>query len=159
MVYQAEIDRIDEGKGHSGPVLDPLWEFALDLGEDPDRTLTRILEVVRKIVSQDDDRWPQDAYWKENLPSWLINSMPEISKEEADRLMAATPREKLQMLPWTFGSWLDAMRDRGWRWWGYEVSGRKAKIVLRVTSIPPRIGAFKQLLRSAGANISVDRSI
>ena len=151
MFDRAEIDRIDRGEGISTPLPTAFWEFELDLGDHPERTLATIREVVRKIATRSDDTWPS------SLPNWLADFMPEISKDEAERLMAETPREKWNTLPWTFGSWLDAMRERAWKWWGYETAGRKAKLVLEVTSIPPRIEAFKQILLAARVTILGDR--
>jgi len=132
------------------------WEFELDLGDDSERIMERIREVVREIVEQEEDAWPEDEYWKVTLPNWLTSFMPELSKDEADHLLAITPREEWNKLPWTFGSWLEAMYERGWRWWGYETFGGKAKLVLQVTSIPPRLEAFKQILLAAGAKILSD---
>jgi hypothetical protein len=155
---QTEIDRIDGGEGIPTPLPAALWMFDLDLGDRPEHTMASIREVVSKIANQSGDAWPDDSYWRVNLPNWLVGFMPELSREDAERLMAETARERWNTLPWTFRSWLDAIRERAWRWWGYEISGRQAKLVLEVKDIPPRIEAFKQILLAAGATILAARS-
>lgn len=156
MSHHTEIDRIDEGNGLATLPTAP-WEFDLDLGSDPIGVISRVRSVAREIASQQGRDWPDDADWKTRLPSWLIQFMPELSPEECEHLMAATPREKWNTLPWLFGSWLDAMRERGWEWWGYECSGDRAKIVLQITSVPGRVEAFKQVLLAAGAKVLKER--
>jgi len=109
------------------------------------------VSVVETIVVQDPDGWPDDDYWESALPVWLSPFM--MTAKETKAAMARTPREQWDQLPWDFGSWLDAIQEREWRWWGSERSENKARIVLEVTDIPPRIDAFKQILLAAGAQI------
>ena len=82
-----------------------------------------------------------------------------MTAEECDAATARTPRDQWDKLPWEFGSWLDAIRERDWKWWGYEQSGEKVRLVLEATDIPPRIDAFKQiLLASVVKTLSEDHS-
>jgi hypothetical protein len=155
MLDQSEIDRLDED-GIPTPLPGVWWVFELDLGDHPESTLAKIRDVVRRVINQDGETWPDDNYWKANLPRWLISRLPEISREEADRLMAETPRERWDELPWDFGSWLDNIREREWKWWGCECSGRKGKLILEVTDVPPRVDAFRQILLAAGGTILRD---
>jgi hypothetical protein len=155
MLDQSEIDRLDED-GIPTPLPGVWWVFELDLGDLPESTLAKIRDVVRRVINPDGETWPDDNYWKANLPGWLISRLPEISREEADRLMAETPRERWDELPWDFGSWLDNIREREWKWWGYECSGRKGKLILEVTDVPPRVDAFRQILLAAGGTILRD---
>ncbi len=76
-----------------------------------------------------------------------------MTSEECELAMAHTPRERWDSLPWEFSSWVDAIRERDWRWWGGERSSDKARVIVAVTGIPPRIDAFKQILLAAGAQI------
>jgi hypothetical protein len=146
----AEIERIrQEGLGPTLPHAK--WDFKIDLGNSPDDVWERIVRVVERIVAYDYDSWPDDGYWSEKLPEWLSSFM--MTAEECDAAMARTPREQWDKLPWEFGSWLDAIREREWKWWGYERSGKEARLVLQVTDIPPRIDAFKQILLASGAKI------
>lgn len=152
MAHKSEIDRIDDQDGlETLPAAS--WGFELDLGNDSVAVMARIRSVVREVAVQQDGLWPDDDYWKSELPGWLVSFMPDLTQEECNRLMAATPREKWNTLPWQFGSWVDAMRERGWKWWGYESSGPVTKLVLQITSVPGRVEAFKQILLAAGAVI------
>jgi hypothetical protein len=146
----AEIDRLKQNSLGLG-LPTTKWSFDLDLGKASVESWQRILNVTEKIVTQSTRSWPDDDYWRDNLPTWLSSFM--MTAEECDAAMARTPREQWNQLPWEFGSWLDAIRERDWRWWGGERSGERARIVLEVMDIPPRIDAFKQILLAAGAQI------
>lgn len=150
MSDHAEIKRLNHiGLGSELPAAK--WEIALDLGANPEEAWERILDVVKNIVSENAASWPGDDHWKITLPPWLTSFL--MTAEECDAAMARTPREQWGHLPWEFGSWLDAIRERDWRWWGGQRSTSSARIVLEVTGIPPRVDAFKQILLAAGAQI------
>ncbi len=150
MSDHAEIERLKRDKLAS-TLPSTKWDFVLDLGENPSEVWQRILGVVESIAGQDAASWPDDDYWERALPGWLLSFL--MTPEECDAAMARTPREQWDQLPWEFGSWLDAIRERDWYWWGGERSENSARIVLEVTGIPPRIDAFKQILSAAGAQI------
>jgi hypothetical protein len=147
---QAEIERVrHEGLDRNLPHA--RWSFEIDLGLGPDEVWTGILGVIQRIVSYDYDSWPDDDYWRETLPHWLSSFMK--TEDEARAEMARVPRERWNELSWEFGSWLDAIRERDWKWWGYKRLGNEVYLVLEVTGIPPRIDAFKQILLASGAKI------
>lgn len=150
MPDREEIARIK--REELGPILPHArWDFKIELGLSPDEAWTGIVGVVQFVAAYDHDSWPDDAYWRETLPKWLSSSM--MTEAEARAAMARTPREQWGELSWEFGSWLNAIRERDWKWWGYERSGNEVHLVLEVTGIPPRISAFKQILLASGANI------
>lgn len=150
MLDQAEIKRVR--RGGLGPNLPAAkWEFTVDLGNEPEAVWERIVGVVESLVRYDYDTWPSDQHWREALPSWLASTM--MTPEECDRAMAVTPRDRWHDLPWEFRSWLDALRERDWKWWGFERSGRAVRLVLEITGIPPRVDAFRQILLASGARI------
>lgn len=150
MSDQAEIDRIrKEGLGSFLP--HEKWDFKLDLGPSPEDVWGRIVDAVGSVVAYSDDNWPDDDYWRGALPEWLSSFM--MTADETKAALARTPREQWDDLPWDFRSWLDAIRERDWKWWGYERSGNEVRLVLEVTGIPPRIDAFKQILLASGAQI------
>jgi hypothetical protein len=153
---RTEIERIEVTNNLTSMPANP-WEFDVDLGQNPNDTLSRILAVLREIAKHGPDAWPSDNEWRTVLPDWLKRHLPELTKEETDRLMATTPRDQWDKLPWEFGSWLDAVRDRGWKWWGYKQQGATATLVLHISMFPERIGAFKEILRAAGARILAER--
>lgn len=144
----SEIDRFLQADLE--PKLPPArWEVIVDLGEDHDERWRMITDVIGKVIMEDPDQWPDDGQWERALPAWLVTSMS--TDEQADRLLESTPREAWDKLPWHFGSWLDAIKERAWSWSGCLKNGREAQIVLEIVDIPPRIDAFKQILRAAGA--------
>lgn len=150
MQNQTEIERIKQD------LLDenlPLahWSFEVDLKDRHSDTWNKIRNVIEAIASYDYDEWPADEYWIKSFPNWLVSFM--MTEEQTRIALAKTPREQWDNLPWDFRSWLDAIRERDWRWWGGEKLGSSAHIVLQVTGVPPRIDAFKQILLAAGADI------
>jgi hypothetical protein len=150
MLDRTEIERIrQEGLGSILPRAK--WDFTIDLGRNPDEVWSRIVGVAESIVAFHSDNWPNDQYWNAKLPPWLSSSM--MTLEEARAVMARTPREQWDKLSWELGSWLDAMRERGWKWWGYKRSGNHIRLVLEIVDFPPRIDAFKQILFASGASI------
>jgi hypothetical protein len=151
---EAELERLRRG-GLAPTMPSWPWEFDIALGPDPEATWKRILEAVSVITSADPEEWPEDSIWSDRLPIWLTSYF--MTLEQVDAAMASVPREKWDELGWEFGSWLDAMRERDWRWWGGERRDQSARIVLQVTGIPPRIDAFKQILLAAGGVIVAER--
>jgi hypothetical protein len=151
-----EIERIEITNNLTSMPARP-WEFDVELGPNPEEMLSRVLTVVHEIASQTPDVWPSDEKWRLVLPVWLKQQLPRLTKEETDRLMATAPRDQWHALPWELGSWLDAVRERGWKWWGYKRSGTSATLVLHIAMLPERIEAFKHLLRAAGIKIVAER--
>lgn len=156
MDSRTEIERVEITNNLTSMPANP-WEFYVELGEDPDDTLSRVLAVIHEIAKHGRDEWPSDDEWRTVLPDWLKQQLPELTREETERLMATTPREQWDKLPWEFGSWLDAVRDRGWKWWGYKQRGNTATLVLHIAMFPERIGTFKEILRTAGVVILEER--
>ncbi|MGL4574795.1 MAG: hypothetical protein ACRCV9_08410 [Burkholderiaceae bacterium] len=133
------------------------WEFDVELGPSPDESLSRILAVIGEIAKHSSNRWPSDDEWRSLLPAWLKRHLSELKKEQIDHLLATTPRDQWDILPWEFGSWIDAIRDRGWKWWGYKQKLGAATLVLHIAMFPERIDAFKEILRAAGIKILRER--
>jgi hypothetical protein len=156
MDSRAEIERITLTNNLSSMPANP-WEFDVALGGRPDESLRGVLEVLGEIARHAPSDWPSDAAWQNLLPQWLKAQLLELSREETDALLAKTPRDQWASLPWDRGSWLDAIRDRGWRWWGYRRDGALATFVLHVAMFPERIDAFRELLRAAGVTIRAER--
>ena len=87
--------------------------LTISLGINPDATMTKILDVIKLISNFSIYDFPDDDYWKNKLPRWLLDSLPVLSEQECQILLDSTPRDLWDTLPWEFGSWLDAIRDRG----------------------------------------------
>ena len=73
--------------------------------------------------------------------------------EECQKILNDTPRELWNKLPWEFYSWIDAIRDRAWKWWSYESDGNMANFYLISLGIPERINAFEQIIIASGGKI------
>ena len=80
-----------------------------------------------------------------------------LSHDEYLRFMAETPREEWSTLSWQLESGVDAVAERGWKWWSVAVVGHNARIALAVVRVPGRTFAFKQILLAAGATILAER--
>ncbi|MEA9566901.1 MULTISPECIES: hypothetical protein [unclassified Xanthomonas] len=156
MDTRTENERIERTNNLAFMPANP-WEFDVHLGRAPHDVLTRLTTLLGQIAKFDSESWPADDYWKAALPGWMKACLPEFTKEESDRLLRDTPRDQWDKLPWEFGSWLDAIRDRGWRWWGYRLEDESATLVVHIAMFPERIDAFREILRAAGAAIVVER--
>jgi len=150
--YKKELERVKLNNCLDSMPAKP-WELTVDLGVNGDLVISKFMEVLELLVSHSGDDWLSDDEWREVMPSWLKESIPELTKEQTDKLLAETPQAQWDSLPWEFLSWLDAIRDRGWLWWGYKVQGSEAVIVVHIGMLPERIDAFKELLRSSGMKI------
>lgn len=158
MENKVELERIKLRSSLDSMPANP-WEFNVDLGVNPESAMERLITIVSMIAEQSVRSWPSDDEWKAMLPDWLKREIPELSKEETDKLLAITPPQNWDSLPWEFLSWLDAIRDRGWRWWGYQQDESMATIVLHIAMFPERIDAFRELLRAVGMSITDERYI
>lgn len=151
-----ELERIDLNNQVDFMPANP-WEFDVDLGTNSGDSMRKILTIASAVAKRSAENWPSDDDWRSIFPDWLKHAIPELSKEQADKLLADTPREQWDSLPWDFLSWLDALRERGWRWWSYKIGGSTVTIVLHIAMFPERIDAFRELLRAAGARIVEER--
>lgn len=132
----------------------PAWVLDLELQQDADECFGRIRDVVQTILLRPRERWPADAQWRELLPPWFTAKTPSISREEAERELMATPREEWHLLPWDFGSWLDAIHNRGWRWWSCQRVDQRLIVYLVLEDWPASLEAFEHILKVAGAQIN-----
>ena len=152
-----ELQRLDHNKLGERP--HGLWmTLIVDLGDHPDQTSHRIIEVARLLAgygtywgSKTGSRWPNNQEWRRLLPQWLLASFKDYSKEECEKMMAEMPRERWHELPWLFDSWTASMKDRTWEWWSSKRHDRVLKVRLLVEGWPYSIGALEYLLKSAGA--------
>jgi hypothetical protein len=152
MDSRSEAERVEVNGGLDSMPANP-WTFHVEVEVDADALFLRLQDVLRAVVDADSDNWPADEYWEGRLPGWMKVTLARLTQEQSDQLLKSTPRADWDKLPWEFGSWIDAIRDRGWRWWGYQVKGSSANIVVHIAQYPERIDAFRQLLSAAGAVI------
>lgn len=156
MDTRLEIDRIEINNNLVSMPANP-WEFDIQFGDASHDVLSRLTALLGQIAKFDSDSWPADEYWRVTLPMWMKACLADLTKEESDRILQDTPRDQWEKLPWEFGSWLDAIRDRGWRWWGYRAEDGSATLVLHIAMFPERIDAFRQILHALGVVVVAER--
>ena len=129
-----------------------LWlTLLLDLGEQPGETAEKFLDVIglwlRTVhnLAQARATWPTDEQWKELLPRWFIATFGGHTPEEIHA----------SGWLWDYGSWLDSMKERVWRWWSYERRATTLIVQLQLDSWPYSIGALVYLARVAGGELTV----
>jgi hypothetical protein len=108
-------------------------------------TLCRIKTVMVLMAQCTESDWPSDDQWKEMLPPWFLESF------------ATHPPERIRFPePWHYGSWLDSMRDRTWRWWSSELTSLGWRIWLTLSEWPYSIDAFEWLAAVAAESDSIE---
>ena len=108
MESKSELDRINLNNVMRLMPANP-WQFDVDFDEN---AFDKLKDVMRIVAATSQEKWPSDDEWRGIIPDWVRSKMPELSKEETDRLLAMTHPEQWDSLPWDFLSWLDALRDR-----------------------------------------------
>lgn len=152
MDFKRELERVLNNNGLAVLPANP-WEFKVSLEQRGKLALVRLSEVVEIIVKNSGENWPSDDEWRQEFPNWLRERIPELSKDQTDQLLAETPESQWDLLPWEFFSWIDALYERGWQWWGYKIEGNEATIVVHIASLPERIDAFREILKASGMKI------
>jgi hypothetical protein len=146
-----ELARIKQNR--SGELPDgPYWLYGIKtLNLHASEILRRIIEIAELIADQSKQSWPSDDEWRSLLPSWFLDSFKSYTQEEAEAIVATTPREEWHKLPWEFGSWLDAIRYRGWAWWSSKMSEDEIEICLSIHEWPASLEAFEHIIHASGA--------
>lgn len=153
MDSEEEIIRLNIGENFEYYPKHP-WVFEVGFDSDALCHVRRILSVVGLIANYSHKGgWPSDCEWRSLMPVWVKEGIPELTKGQIDFLLKKTPRDQWDSLPWEFLSWLDALRDRGWRWWGFRCRRNHATIVVEIVDFPERIDCFRELLRASGGKI------
>jgi hypothetical protein len=146
-----EIDRIENNiAGEVTPGYH--WIYEIQSGSDLSECVFRIKSIMKVIAAQSRETWPTDDVWRALLPYWFIDHFAFYTKEESQRILDSTPKEKWSEIPWDFYSWLDAIRDRGWEWWSSkEGEDPKIEICLNLYEWPANLESFEQIVRAVGA--------
>ena len=136
----SERERVD-AEGWKGELPNPSIGVVAN-ALDSVASLERVKEVMRLVAAEADaGSWSTDDEWMRKLPSWFVEPFNGRTVEDVLK------DEDL----WDFGSWLDAMKQRGWTWWASECDGKSWKVILErheeVYSIEPLI----YLVRQSGA--------
>jgi hypothetical protein len=128
--------------------------LVFDIQEDGSQDkINKVIDVMRCIASYGEDNWPDDSTWKRVLPVWFS------SKVMARDLMIILEDENL----WDFGSWLDAMKFRGWFWYSSVITQYGFQITIIPYNLPYIIDPLRFLISETGVPNSkirfIDRTV
>ncbi|MEZ4674509.1 MAG: hypothetical protein R2932_09715 [Caldilineaceae bacterium] len=147
-----QTNDVVEGKSQAG------WKYQVDLGNEY-QALERLLSVIEIVISQPRHQWPSDEEWRTKFPSWFNEKTPSYSREEAESILALRAKEGWYEIPWDFGSWLDAIREREWMWYAYEEHLPYVTIYLGLSGWPANLGTIEHVFKCAGAQIMTNEKM
>ena len=106
--------------------------------------LSLIKEVVTIISDYNESNWPSDEMWENLLPKWFLNKIEKYSPEEVI---------KNSSLLWDYGSWLDAMKYRGWEWYSSKINSNGFDIILIPITLPFSVNPLEYIIYETGVPI------
>lgn len=118
-----------------------LLKFKIRTNE-PLKHLILIKEVMIKLAKLDQMKWITDEDGKNIFPEWFINKIISYSFEEIKKNKSL----------WDYGSWLDAMKFRGWEWWSAKVEKDYFEINLQAITFPYSVDPLEYVIYSTGVN-------
>ena len=140
-----------------------LWyTIVIGLGSQPDETQERFLAVIGKWLHIAEpvhrkygfpcerEVFPTSEEIAPQLPQWFMDDF------------AAYTDDEIMQSDWRYfyESWLWAMEERCWNWWGYERNGNSLIVQLQVDGWPCPTEVLVYLARVAGAdNVIVDDTL
>lgn len=136
---------------HAGELPSNLYLTLTFECTDEESCIARVISVIDLISKYDRDAWPDDYYWSKVLPQWLLETFKSYTPSELATILSN--RSKWENLAWTFGSWLDRMRDRDWRWWSLDHKDGKITIYLSIDGYPSSTKALEHLIVTAGGRL------
>lgn len=101
-----------------------------------------LVDLMKGIIKAESLDYQIDATWEENLPDWFVSKTKSISQDDLLK------NDQL----WDFGSWIDAMKQRGWKWWSRKILQDKVVIYLETFTYPYNIDPFFYMLYSCGVD-------
>lgn len=105
-------------------------------------SINKIKELLKAIIKIEQSNTSDDKTWEDNLPNWFVSKTKNISREDLFK--------NSQL--WDFGSWIDAIKQRGWKWWSYKTTKDKTVIYLETHSYPYNIDPFFYILYTVGVD-------
>ena len=133
-----ETKRILENQTGESPLTAGL-KISVRKTTKPTVQLHQVSEVVAAIANTE-GKSLTDEEWKDTLPSWFVESM--INR----KITEIKANENL----WHFGSWIDAIKQRGWKWWSSCVKQNSFDIYLESLTYPYNIDPFIYIVYSTG---------
>ncbi|MBI1746769.1 MAG: hypothetical protein HYR55_09295 [Acidobacteria bacterium] len=148
-----ELDRLYRGPDPGELPVGGVGTIILDAvcREPAPEVLERVRSVLSVVATKTRSTWPSDTEWRELLPPWFSAKLRVYTQAESAEILAKTPRKRWHEIPWSYGSWLDSIKERVWQWWRADIDGPYLKIELALESWPYSVGALEYLIKAAGA--------
>lgn len=144
MTQNSEAERVRKNVNGERPPF-PTLKVIAECEGIAEVSLGRVKEVLEIVSKQNAQHWPSDKEWQALLPKWFIEPFLNRKLEE----VLADDSERL----WDYGSWLDAMRRRGWEWWSSLPPSQDGwEAFLAAFDSPYGIGPFEYLVLASGAS-------
>jgi hypothetical protein len=102
-----------------------------------------VKDVILSVSRFNENTWPEDEIWNKILPAWFLTKIKSHSIDEIKR------NENI----WEYGSWLDAMKFRGWYWYSSEVGVGKFKIILVAQTFPYSVNPLEFVVLETGVDL------
>ncbi len=159
MLPQQEIENLTHAR--TDEIVPPGWtlvalEARFASADQALKAEDKVMHIARMVAQASlDTTWPTNEEWKARLPEWFLPSFHYYSKEELEQYLKHNDREAIG---WHFGSWLDSMHNRSWRWWSMQRDETRVRVNVIVDGWPYSVGALAHLLKAAGADSVFDQS-
>ena len=135
-------------RGEPPPGIYSVVTFECD---DNEECIARVTSVMKLVIECDCEHWPDDNYWRGRLPEWLMRTFKSYTPLELSKILS--DRSCWADLVWTFGSWLDRMRDRDWQWWSLLDKDGKLTVYVTIQGYPCSTKALEHLIVAAGGEL------
>ena len=132
-----ELERLENRDEIDFPDTGLAIKIVPELEED---LLVKLTELFKCVIQIEKLSQADDGKWEENLPNWFVQKSKSVTREEL--------LKDVQL--WDFGSWIDAMKQRGWKWWGSKKQKGKTVVYLETFTYPYNIDPFFYMLYSIG---------
>lgn len=142
IAYMNELERLKKNNENSIP------ETGLEITIEPGlskKSLDKLSEFMECIIKIEKLIHQSDDTWEKSLPIWFVTKAKKISMDEV------FANSQL----WDFGSWIDGIKHRGWKWWLVKKLDRKTVIYLETMNYPYNVDPFFYILY----NIGVERDM
>ncbi len=103
--------------------------------------LSLVKSVLRVVSEFDEKSWPSDEQWDLILPKWFLNKIKSHSLEEITKNNTSL---------WDYGSWLDAMKYRGWEWYSSKADNSGFTIILEPHTLPFSVNPLEYVIYETG---------
>ncbi len=131
----------------------PYWIYEAECLSTQEDMISKVNDIVTIIEQPSSDSWPPVDRWRLILPKWFVDSFVNITREEAEVLLANTPKSDWNKLPWDFESWIDVIQYKGWKWKGFDHRNNKTFFKLEIIEWPASLEAFEKIVTESGGII------